>query len=196
MKKHVGIIIKTYFAKVRKCALLDAELGMIEVIPPYETLSAGSLLEYELAKGFQERFFLQGVDLVNVPLQLAREDILFFHHILELCYFFILEGSNVPGMHELLCNLYHETAKTYSIDFKLLFLFKFFVLLGRFPHETKYQTAYFQELASKPIDTIIHYSIDWNSKHELREWITSCVMDHPYVQGLKTIHFLERDRLL
>lgn len=188
-------MIKTYFTKVRKCALLDYELGMIDAIPPSEALSAGSMIEYSLTKRSQEKFFLQEVDLINIPLQLAKQDILFFHHILELCYFFMLEGSQVPGMYELLCRLYHES-KTYSLDFKLLFLFKFFVLLGRFPYEGKYQTTFFQELASKPIDTIISYSIDWNSKHELREWIVSCVMDHPYVQGLKTIHFLERDRLL
>jgi hypothetical protein len=195
VKKHTGIIIKTYFTKTRKCALLDYEMGMVEAIPSSDKLSPGSMIEYALVKGSQEKFFLQEIDLINIPLHLARQDILFFHHILELSYFFMLEGSHVPGMYDLLCRLFHET-KTYSLDFKLLFLFKFFVLLGRFPYESKYQTVFFQDLAHKPIDTIINYSIDWNSKRELREWIVSCVMDHPYVQGLKTIHFLERDRLL
>ncbi len=54
----------------------------------------------------------------------------------------MLEGSHVPGMYDLLCRLFHET-KTYSLDFKLLFLFKFFVLLGRFPYESKYQNCFF-----------------------------------------------------
>ncbi|BDC34151.1 hypothetical protein Noda2021_01090 [Candidatus Dependentiae bacterium Noda2021] len=169
---------------------------MIEAIPPSETWSVGSLVEYTLVKSNQNKLFLHNVDLIDVPFKLAREDILFFHHILELSYFFMLEGSHVPGMYELLQYLYSQSQEKYSLDFKLLFLFKFFVLLGRYPEDEKFQTMYFEELASKPIDTVVHHLIPSNVSLQLSEWIISCVMDHPYVQGLKTIHFLERDRLL
>jgi len=195
VKKNNGIIIKTFFTKKIKIALLDAELGKIEGVPPSDIWCVGSLIEYSIPDK-KEHSMLHNMGLVSLPLLLARTDILFFHHILELCNFFIPVGSYVTGMYELISLLYADKAAYYSDQFKLLFLLKFFVLLGRYPENQKFQTSYFHQLALMPIDRIMDYSIDWDTEQELREWVTDCVLDHPYVHVLKTFHFLERDRLL
>lgn len=175
--------------------LLDQQLGKIEGVPPSDIFSCGSLLAYYP----QERgsvYFLHGIDLLDMPLELARDDILFLHHVLEICYFCAPFASNVPEIFNLVYSLYARPTKDYSLSFKVVFLFKLLIWLGMHPEEPRFQDAWYYLLAHESIDSIINKSIDLELEKTLHEWVRACIMVHPLVHIFKTVHFLDTDRVL
>ena len=86
MEKKTGIILKTFFPKKMKMVLLDEQMGKIEGVPPSDQFACGALLTY-YAHQRGKIYFLHRIDLIDMPLTLAKDDILFLHHVLEICYF-------------------------------------------------------------------------------------------------------------
>lgn len=195
MEKQTGIVLKTFFSKKKKMVVLDAQLGKIEGIPPCDKLFPGALISY-FAKEREHLYFLQGIELLDVPMGLAKDDILFLHHILEICYYCAPFGNSAPEIFQLVLYLYHHDISPYTADFKLAFLFKLLVLLGMHPDETRFQNPEYYLLARESIDTIMNKAIQLDTKHALHEWVRSCIGTHPLIHAFKTIHFLDSDRLL
>lgn len=195
MKKHNGIILKTYFPKKRKMAVLDSAQGKIELVPPHENVCIGALISYHAEqKGMV--YFAREFEQLLLPEGWSYADLLFFHHVIELCYYFIPFESHVPGIFDLLQRLYHaDGLKYFSYSFKLLFIFKLFVRMGIYPEDRSLHTPYFYNLALKPID--IHESnfLDLTVEKDISSWIRLCIAQHPYAHILKTVHFLDNDRM-
>ena len=105
MQNCVGIILKRYTTRNNKVSLLDKQLGRIEGILVSDIISVGSLLQY-VAQPYTGGFFLTNIQIIHVPLLLAKIDLLFLHHIFELCYHFAPIGSSVLGVFDLLMFLY------------------------------------------------------------------------------------------
>ena len=118
MEKKTGIILKTFFPKKMKMVLLDYDLGKIEGVPSTDNFSCGSMLAYDVqAKG--NLYFLHAIELLDMPLMLARNDILFLHHALELCYFCVPFGKQAPEIFFLMRYLYQQLPYTHA--FKIAF---------------------------------------------------------------------------
>ncbi len=190
MEKKTGIILKTFFPKKMKMVILDQQLGKIEAVPPTEQFAVGSLLSY-YAQQRGSVYFLHEIDVLDVPLSLAKEDILFLHHVLEICYFCAPFGSNVPEIFNLVIQLYPEQLISYSRGFKISFLFKLLILLGMHPDEPHFQDPFYYHLARESIDTIIDKSIHLDTKQALHEWVRRCIAIHPLIHVFKTVHFLD-----
>lgn len=188
MEKKSGIILKTFFPKKVKMVVLDQELGKIEAVPPTDQFFVGSLLAYHVHQR-GHLYFLHEVSLLDMPLSLAKDDILFLHHVLEICYFCAPFGSNVPEIFNIIILLYQES--DYLHEFKIAFLFKLLVLLGMHPDEPQFQDPLYYHLARESIDTIIDMSIHLDTKKALYKWVRSCVSIHPLGHAFKTMHFLE-----
>ncbi len=195
MDKQTGIVLKTFFSKKKKMVVLDAQLGKIEGIPPTDTLFPGALITY-FAKPRDTLYFLQSIELLDVPMGLAKDDILFLHHVLEVCYYCAPFEKTAPEIFELVCYLYHQEVSPYSAEFKLAYIFKLLVLLGMHPDEVRFQDPEYYLLARESIDTIMDKAIQLETKHALHEWVRSCIRIHPLIHAFKTIHFLDSDRLI
>lgn len=195
MEKKTGIVLKTLFPKKMKMILLDYQLGKIEGVPPSDNFTCGSLLSYYVQMRGSV-YFLHDISLMDMPLSIAKDDILFLHHVLEICYFSAPFGNNVPEIFNLINQLYIESKAPYSRNFKIAFLFKLFILLGMHPDEPHFQDPYYYLLASESIDTIMNKSIHLNTEQALHEWVRSCISVHPLIHAFKTVHFLDTDGLL
>ncbi len=175
--------------------VLDQQLGKIEAVPPSDQFAVGSLLSY-YARPRTSIYFLHEIALMDMPLALAKDDILFLHHVLEICYFCAPFGSNVPEIFDAVMQLYQEHATPYAYEFKIAFLFKLLILLGMHPDEPRFQDPFYYHLARESIDTIIDKSIHLDTKQALHEWVRSCVSIHPLIHAFKTMHFLDTNRSL
>lgn len=190
MEKKNGIILKTFFPKKMKMVVLDQQLGKIEGVPPSDRFIVGSLLSYHA----QQRgtiYFLHEINLMDMPLWLAKDDILFLHHVLEICYFCAPFGSNVPEIFNAVMQLYQEHSTAYTREFKIAFLFKLLILLGMHPDEPHFQDPFYYHLARESIDTIMNKSIHLDTRQALHEWVRRCIAIHPQIHVFKTVHFLD-----
>lgn len=173
-----------------KMVVLDEQLGKIEAVPHSENYTPGSLIcYYAHARG--QIYFLNSIELLDMPLALAKDDILFLHHVIELIYFSSPFGTSVPEVFGLVHQLYALKQNTYCDDFKIAYLFKLLVALGMHPEESRFQDAHYYLLARESIDTIINKSIHLDIKQALHEWVRACVSVHPLVHVFKTMHFLD-----
>lgn len=189
VKRHTGIIIKKHAPKNMKVSLLDSELGKINAVFHDDTLSRGSLVRYN-AKPKESIVFISDIELLDVPMVLAKDDLLFFHHVLELCYYFLPLEFPVEDIFDLMMDLYtpHEYMQQ-SIG-KQLFLCKFFSLLGIYPEGEKFQKPHFHTIASTPIDILLQQNIDLVTENDMHEWLWHCIKTHPYADYFKTLHFI------
>ena len=192
MKKNCAIVLKTFFAKSSKITLFDLELGKINAVCNLEHIYAGAVLEYiAVAKG--QIFFLQEIELVDAPLELAREDILFVHHLLELVYVCAPEHQPLPEVYHVLQSLYATDWAHDSMIVKKLIVLKLLVLLGIYTEGLVRQAPQLYQLVCAPIDIIARQALDLEIKQLLNHWLYECVAAHPYVNQLKTIAFLQRE---
>ncbi len=130
-----------------------------------------------------------------MPLLLAREDILFLHHVLELCYVLIPIGSCVKGIFDLLYQLYTSKKNIHTKQYKKIFLFKLLTTLGIYASDDLVRASCFTSLHTMSIDTLDNYSLDLASEKALDNWLCHCIVEYAGVNSLKTIHFLIKNRV-
>ena len=191
-----GIILRRTLGSRYKIALLDKQHGRMEAISHSSTLMVGSLITYTLSEQQRGNYFLQDSQLLYVPLSLGRADLLFFHHVLELIYYFAAVGSCVSGVFDLLAFLYTTEHMLMSVQFKKFFLLKLLTLMGATPELASVRTPGMDRLsvmATNQFDAIV---IDTVTEKELDRWLWSCIWQHPYVNEFKTVHFLEQNRTI
>lgn len=188
--KSIGIVLKEKLSKA-EFFLLDRELGTIEVIPEsryIHRLCRGALITYN-AQMYRGKYQIKSIDILHVPLELAQDDILFLHHLLEMCFFFIPSGIQHEAVFELLLKIYKMHYIYEDIAIKKLLLVKFFILVGMHP-EIKSTSGLFS-VASLPIDAIpVTLNKLCISEAEVNSWLTECVYMHPHASVFKTIRFV------
>ncbi len=171
--------------------LLDQALGRIDSLFFYAKVCVGSLMQYSVQQR-NGKYFIDNATMIDIPLFLARADLLFLHHVLELLYHFIPVGSCTMGVFELLLLLYAHDQRMYSMRFKKFFLFKLLSILGIYPENMSLSTRSLQMLLTESIDKINDESIDLECEKDLDNWLYYCVAEHPRINDFKTIHFLNR----
>lgn len=190
--EHTGIVLKTFFSKKRKMIVLDEYHGKIEVAPSHDHYILGSLLSYTNLVRSSTIYFLSQATIIDMPLRLAKDDILFLHHVLEICYFCAPFEKNNSEIFALILQLYKSHIN--NDQFKIAFLFKLLILLGMHPHEPLFHDSYYYLLSQESIDTIMSKSIHLDTKQALYQWVYSCMAGHPLMHVFKTMHFLDNDR--
>lgn len=189
MEKNIGIVLKSYQPQKCKLSVLDRDSGKMMAVPNRSDLSNGSLIQY--FKRDQEHLsFIHTIDIIDMPLALAHEDIVFVHHVLELCYYFIPNGSHAPQVFIALLRFYEYPIVLSSPIMKKIFLAQLFFLLGVYPESGRLRTAAIDQLISTSIDFWASQSIDLRIEQELDEWLMHCMRTHPCVEYFKTINFL------
>lgn len=198
MEKNKAIILKTYLPQKYKVCLLDVRLGKILAVPNRDDIGYGSLLLYvaRQTSGNNNLYFMHTIDLIDMPLQIAIDDILFLHHVLEMCYFFVPLGEYVDGLFDLIILLYTSDNLLQNATLKKIFLFQLFARLGLYPEEQKFQHPYFHYLATTSIDIIAQCPINLMIEAELEVWLLQCIEVHPLASSFKTVNFLHDNRIV
>lgn len=192
---QTGIVLKIHFSKTRKISVLDSQLGRIECVPPHENIHAGSIIRYYCKKGTY-RFFIKDVALLAMPLQQARQDLLFIHQILELLYYFIPEHSYIERVFEIVVHVYNYDVSKISDTGKKLFLCKVLTMLGFYPELEKTKRLYFQQLMGASIDELLQTTLNSEIDTMLKSWLTRCIALHPQGHLFNTYHLLNRSRVV
>lgn len=191
MNLHTGIVLKHYAPKKNICALLDKRLGRIAAVVIHDTLSAGTVLRYQLTQK-KQWYVLDAVEIVDMPLAMARYDMLFLHYILEMCYHFTIQDSGPDQLYDLLifvCNY-----KQFTPPQKKRILCVLAVYLDLYPDDATFSSSYLHALAQKPLQEVIDTNIDANIEKNISRWLYQCIRVHVPAQKFKTIHFLDEMR--
>ena len=176
--------------------MLDSQLGKIVCVPRTgKQIATGALISYDIAHQ-TSLYFIHSIELLYIPFDLARDDILFLHHVFELCYYFVPVGSSPHPSFALLRFLYTTGYKLSNTFLKKVFLFKLFTLLGIYPEEKEFSNPYFNYLVALSVDMIVNESVDLEVERELERWLNKCVLIHPCVEYFKTTYFLNGSRVV
>lgn len=191
----VGIILKKNRSSHHKLIILDKIQGKIECITTTPELCTGALITYNIR---QQRLthFISDCSLLYIPLSLAQTDMLFFHHVLELIYYFTQIGSCSKEVFNLLAFLYSTEHTLMTTQFKKFFLLKLLTSMGSIPELCEARTEFITRLNSINIKQLSTMIIDNTHEKELDRWLWSCIWEHPYVKEFKTVHFLAENRAL
>jgi len=187
--KQTGIILKQFSGK-QKVALFDKKEGRLDAVVR-KPLLVGSLIDYTIEKRQGALVYLDNYALIDLPFQLAREDLLFWHHVLELCYYFVPVGSYTDHLFELCSVLYTTDATPYRFArVKKIYLFKLLTTIGLYPRLPELSLATMHHFMALDLHAMAHESI--NDEHEqlLDRWLRLCITQHPAVAQFKTINYL------
>lgn len=191
----VGIILRKNDLLPHKIVLLDKIQGKMECINKNAPLPVGALITYNIKKQ-GSTYFISDSRLVYVPLMLASNDLLFFHHVLELIYYFTAIGNCSSQLFDLFAFLYSREHTPFTPQGKKFFLFKMLNSIGNIPeintHTTK-MVSRLNTITIEQLDTVILSILD---EKALDRWLWCCIWQHPYVNEFKTIHFLSENRAL
>lgn len=190
MKTSTGIVLKKHFPRKQTITVLDKVWGKRIGVPPTQDICLGSLISYTTNQSTNV-VFMHSLERHAVPLSLARNDLLFFHQVLELCYYFIPLQSPAPDVFHLVSLLCYDRAVTLKPLQKKVFLAKLFALLGVHPDEQKFQHDYFHYLRHGSIDTLTDQVLHLGIENTLDSWLRACISLHPYRNSFNTYHFLD-----
>lgn len=185
-KQNRGVILSR---KDTLVSVIDELQGRF-IATTFRPLLVGGLYEYDLVP-FGKIYSLFHEELVMLPFDIAQQDILFLHHILEICLLFAPVGSCAQGVFQLFFYLYTNSLSSLSQKFKKFVIFKLLSLLGIWPHELV-NNKFFFRIAETPIDRLNQEIIDLVSEKEIGHWIYQSMRYDPIFEKMKTKLFLER----
>lgn len=191
----IGVVLNYVAFSKYKIALLDKKCGRIEGILSGFDVHSGALITYNSHHN-KSQYFISDIKMQLMPLALARIDMLFLHHVVELVYYFAPVGSCVEGVFDLLMFFYVVEHEWMSMQFKKFFLLKLLTTLGIIPELEHISTSYISQLSQLDVKQFDISLIDYAGEKQLDRWLWSCVYQHPYVSEFKTIQFLSQNRLV
>ncbi len=192
---HEGIILRSYLPKKQKLTVLDSKLGKIECIPnnckSLYSLSNGSLISY-FPKIWKENYYnIIDIEVLQMPFYWGQSNLLFFHHVLELCdYFLPFEDKTSNDIFDLIILLYASPEKVKSVLSKKLFLCAFFKKLEIYPDDVDSYDSVILNLISDFLHSSLSDKYEMSVNTDLRRWLFGCVNAHPKAHRLRTIEFL------
>ena len=194
MKKRVGIVLKNHQSHQQKFSVLDQYDGKITCMLRHNGIVQGGLISYFMStqRGMHT---VTGIEILAVPFSLARYDILFLHHVLELCYYFLPAQSEALVTFNLLIFLYKTADTLITPLHKKIFLFKLHISFGFYTDYAPLSMTSFNRLYSESIDSIVKVPLRLEVERKVDIWLSSCVRAHPYFRNFKTVHFLKKNRL-
>ncbi|MCK9543022.1 MAG: hypothetical protein M0R03_13450 [Novosphingobium sp.] len=187
---NYGIILKNYLNKI---FVLDRKLGKIRCsikLSRYNSkLINGAYISYMLEDtiDISNSYKISDIKILNTFNSISNysyNNLIFFHHVLEISYYFLPldHNENIDYIFKLILVLYDSNVQDKL--FTKLFLYKFFKALNIYP-EYKYK------------DSLRDFTnnFDWKNNlklnNSLKIWLTLCISCQPYYNRLKTITFLK-----
>lgn len=194
MKQNIGFILKKYFPKKIKLSVLDSKLGKIDCVPNRTNICLGALIRYNVVIK-RTIAYVENIDMITIPLTSNRSNLLFYHHVLELCYYFIPAECPVTNVFSLLAFLCLVKESSFTVQQRKFFLCKLFFLFGIYPEDKQFQQQFFHRVMSESIDILVNATIDLRIEREVDKWLMRCLAVHPSVNYFKTVCFLSENRV-
>lgn len=184
-----GIILKS---NLNKLTILDEKLGKITCYIKLKknNLIQGAHLDYVL-EVFNDYYYISNIKILNAPGNISKyiyHDLIFFHHVIEICYYFLPLNcnENISYIFTLILSLYENNIADNKF-LKKLFLYNLFKILNIY-FEYDVQDYNFMNKNYK-IGIDLENIITLNNS--LKRWLTLCISRQPYYNRLKTINFMK-----
>lgn len=129
---HTAIVLRSASAMRSTAVLLDEKLGKIEcvIINRFgQQLFHGAFINCTL-KRRGVCYQVKDVQIIDSPHYWARENFLFFHHVLELCHSFLPWDKEPGKVFEIIKLLYTHPEEIRSTHDQKIFLEHFFSTIG------------------------------------------------------------------
>ncbi len=187
---HIAIVLKKHLHK-QKISLLGNMLGRVDAIYNQNILiSTGALISFEYTT-INNRTSLSSITLLDLPLYMAQQDILFVHHVFELITYLLPIGMNDKTIFDLCLHLFKK--QNLSALEKKTFLCLLFYISGFIPFGIHKKIM---QLSTHPIDMIRKESLHLADEYIIDEWLKACVQEHFTINGFKTRQFLHIHNLI
>lgn len=187
MSMSHAIVLKHYMPKKQVICLLDRSLGRIRATTHHAPLSVGTIVTYHYHRvGHYHK--VTNIQIEYVPFVAVPEDMLFLHHLIEVCYQIIPEGVHLQRLYELLVFIFSERIFTHIQKKKILCAV--YAMLGLYAQENNVYARYMYQLEQSSLDEIIDNNIDVNIEKNISRWLYQCISLHVDVRLLRTVHFL------
>lgn len=210
-EKESAIILRKFSTTQHKVSVLSNSLGKIALVvlhqQPLHRLQLGSLIQFSNPEQSNNIFTTTNLSIYATPIPRDVQDLIWLHHLLELCYYFI--PLHQPSqecyltLHSSISLLDH--ANLFLVDewerLKKLCLGVLLLFLGFFPprHLERSIIAAKNVLLAPtgPIDqekiALLYDPLQnfiKNSCTGLDEWLVECIQSHPRVNAFKTVHLM------
>ena len=193
-----AIILKKYDEQNHKIVLFNREIGKFQAYVKikknsltHKTIPAGTLINYRQYSYIKNHYTIEILSIFDMPFDIAKEHILFLHHILEICYYFLPhESYDNHAIFDLLLFLYYRFGLKTKKYTQKIFLFRLLAHLGMYPESANYHTESFYSWMSCSLQELHEQKITQEIEHLLDIWLINCINDHPMATSFKTIHFL------
>lgn len=187
-----GIVLKVIHHK-NNFLLLDEYKGKI-ICKKNKTEKINLVNGLHLSYKIEEQpniFCIEKININNNPFNIAKENLVFFHHILELTDFFTPLESTSNEIYNLLNYFFDNNLKLTNKKLQKIFLGKFFFLIGIYPETQSFSPGFFK-LISLPIDILLDLEIDLSIEKKLDFWINYSVESHHNYKKINTMRFVKR----
>ncbi len=204
--QDVAYVLKRFFPLRQKVALLTSSLGRVNVVLKQNDLCArlwpGMVVSCNLSR--EGSFWLAShVVIHSVPMHQSHNDMVWLHHMLELCYYFLpLESPAADAffcLEKSCCLICHSSIVDDKLQMivKKLCVIKFLSLIGFYRQEDIQEyLALFQELSDLFIDFTNEQKVNFLKQrlvvlkiNSMDEWILNCLKSHPMFRVFKTTAF-------
>lgn len=191
---HYGIVLKKYTQNtMKKIRLLDNKLGSLDVYLDILEPMEGVLIKYELQKK-RMLMIMVGHEIIALPKPLIAGHIVFIHHVLEICYFFMPIHTNCPNVFFLLQHLYLSSCCD-NIKNQLIFLFKLIIAIGIYKSAPILNDPSIININNTNIPTAFNIELNVTQLQDIKNWLYLCLKNHPYVDCFKTMTFFSESTL-
>ena len=190
--KKEGIVLRAPTPTQPSITVLDAVSGKLRCFihhKSHNSYAAGLRIEY-VTTHFGHTLYLEQGELISSPFDLARDDILFIHHLLELCDRFMPIDSPAPEIWSLLLQLYTWDVRTLVFTHKLFFLSRLVLLLGLHERYPVLELPVLEQLLSFSVDRVPWPTLDLDSQRSLRVWLVETILCHIPSEQFTTLSFL------
>jgi hypothetical protein len=190
---RLAIVIKSFQPMINKIAVLDHAQGRIDLVVLRDQIVTGSLIRYRAIPAYHSMDGVADFVLEDIPFELARTDLLFFHHILEVCYYFIPLGAPVAEIFDLLLFLYSSDKQLWQeYSFKMVFMVRLLIEIGFYSVSLELEKKVMETLRYSPFNDTMH-TIATTHEKTINRWLRRCIAEHPRGNIFKTVHFLTRE---
>lgn len=191
-----GIVLYRNAQNPHRMRVFDHQCGPIDVsimgtIPPL-----GALIQYTKEKK-QVVYVVRNQHVLRLPSFAHVDDVFFFHHVLEICYYFVPLFHCEQEVLSLVGILYKKDSSVWKTTYgKAIFLCKLLSIIGVHPvspDESYYTIASCVQRYS--LEQLLQAAISHEITHDLAQWIFICLHAHPDISKFKTMKFFKESIL-
>lgn len=187
MNTSHAIVLKHYTPQRHVICLLDRYRGRISARADHARLSVGTILTYHYDR-YGQYHVIKNISIEYVPFVAVPGDILFLHHIIEICYHVLPEGMHLDRLYQLMFFVFSRPVFTHIQKKKILCAL--YAILGLYAHENNLYAHYMYQLEQSSLDEIMDDNIDAKVEKNISRWLYQCISVHIDVRDLRTVHFL------